>query len=426
MLYRLRISTFSATFLVVACAGLASADAELPLEGLAGLTNAAIARNPELRSIEAQIVAIEHKVTRAGAWNDPKLTVAYQNVPIDSFALGEERMSMVQLRLDQKVPFFGKTEERRGVVREEAEAKRWELEEAKSRLRVLVKQAYYRLALSRHLKKITVEHVDLVAQLIDTVRIKYEVGKARQHDLLRLEVLKGRLEDDLEDFDRDERELTAILNSAMHRDYAIRIVTPTQLTVPSGEHSVPELLSIALEHRPELKRLAAMEAEFRAASKLALFEAVPDPTVFVGYGARQDISGDNPAEDLVTIGFAIPLPLFHESRYESESLRAASSARSVREQSAALQDRITQELAESTARLQRATRKAVTYKENLVIAAHRTLDATLASYRVDRSDFATLYDAEVELLDFEKTIRIATADALIAQAALERIVGKEL
>ncbi len=55
-----------------------------------------------------------------------------------------------------------------------------------------------------------------------------------------------------------------------------------------------------------------------------------------------------------------------------------------------------------------------------------TLDATFSSYQVDRAEFISLFDAEVELLEFERTIRRATVDGLIAIANIELLIGKEL
>jgi hypothetical protein len=56
------------------------------------------------------------------------------------------------------------------------------------------------------------------------------------------------------------------------------------------------------------------------------------------------------------------------------------------------------------ARWQRAWYKAVRYETELVPAQRGTLDSALASYRVGRAEFESLYRAEVELLGFERVI----------------------
>ena len=56
--------------------------------------------------------------------------------------------------------------------------------------------------------------------------------------------------------------------------------------------------------------------------------------------------------------------------------------------------------------------------------AHRTLDATFAAYQVDRADFASLFQSELQLLDFERTIRRAEARAALARVEVEALTGQ--
>jgi hypothetical protein len=58
--------------------------------------------------------------------------------------------------------------------------------------------------------------------------------------------------------------------------------------------------------------------------------------------------------------------------------------------------------------------------------AHRALDATFAAYQVDRADFASLYQSELQLLDFERTIVRATARTHLEHVAAEALVGQPL
>ena len=82
-------------------------------------------------------------------------------------------MSMVVIRLEQTIPFFGKTDQRENVAREAVEGKRWELEERKNELVRSIRSTYHNLGLARQLEKLTARHVSLVEQLIDAVRVKH-------------------------------------------------------------------------------------------------------------------------------------------------------------------------------------------------------------------------------------------------------------
>ena len=71
----------------------------------------------------------------------------------------------------------------------------------------------------------------------------------------------------------------------------------------------------------------------------------------------------------------------------------------------------------------RSAQKARTYRDELIPQSRLSLDATFASYRVGRADFASLFQAEVELLNFERTTRTAATDAAEARVSAEEIVG---
>jgi cobalt-zinc-cadmium efflux system outer membrane protein len=404
-------------------AAVAAADEAVSLRRLTGL---AVEHNPEIESLRAQAAALRGKVEQAGAWKNPRLTFAYQNVPWDSFSLGEEPMSMMLFRLEQTVPFPGKPGKREKVVQKEAEAKNWEIEERRSQLRALVKRAYYELSLSRQLEKLTDKHVSLIEQLIDAVRVKYEVGRAPQRDLLRLEVLRDRLKDDLSDFRARDRTLTAAINAAVHRRSSTPVATPAELGLAAPAKTVDDYRALAAKNRPLLKQLGASAAMHRSEAELSRYEAAPDLTFFAAYGLRTDLPGDNTGRDLVTLGLSLPLPVFYGSNYGARADRAGAQALSYHERRKAARDRIEGGLAEALAAWTRAAEKQAHYRDTLVPAARRALDATLSDYQVDRADFLSLYEAERELLGFEMVIRRAAVEGLVARATIEMLTGKEL
>jgi outer membrane protein TolC len=419
---RLLIATFTVSIAISVPASTARAEPD----ALDALVATALAENPELEAIEAQIRALEHRAVRASAWKDPRLTLAYQNVPVDSFLLGREPMSMAVIRVEQTIPYFGKTRKRSTVVSKAADSRRWALAELKVQLSALVKRSYYQLALARQLKVLTERHIELVDQLLDTVRAKYEVGKAAQHTVLRLQTLRDRMEDELEDFDLKDQELTALLNQALHRAPETSISTPAAFTLAPPHLAPTELASLAEKHRPALKQLAATAMMHRLSAQLARAEATPDVTVFASYGLRTDLPGDAGGRDLVTVGVSVPLTLFHKTQYRAQSRESYALARAMVFESDALTDAIRSGLTEQVAAWRRAAEKVATYRDELVPGAQRTLDATFSSYQVDRAEFISLFEAEVEFLEFERTIRRSTVAGLIAIANIELLIGTEL
>jgi outer membrane protein TolC len=122
----------------------------------------------------------------------------------------------------------------------------------------------------------------------------------------------------------------------------------------------------------------------------------------------------------------VPIPFSYDSRWGSQKRENKARARAAEQQREAELDRIRAGLGQHVASWKRAIQEATTYRQKLVPQAHRTLDATFAAYQVDRAEFASLFQAELQLLDFERTIRRAEAKAALSRVEVEALLGRQI
>ena len=127
--------------------------------------------------------------------------------------------------------------------------------------------------------------------------------------------------------------------------------------------------------------------------------------------------------DQVSAGFSIPIPWGSAKRSRAERAAQLQVARAERARLAAELDRIESDLAAIHARWTRAFEQAVEYRDNLTPDARATLETSFSDYTVDRADFATLFEAEVALLDLERTLLSSTAETHIQAAAADATIG---
>ncbi|WP_456430821.1 TolC family protein [Thermosulfuriphilus sp.] len=389
------------------------------------LVQRALEANLEIESLKAQLKALEAKTRAVQVWMDPVLSIEYSNVPHDSLSLGESAMSGIQFKLAQRIPFPGKNEKRRLKAEAEYRVKRWELEEAKVRLQGLIKKGYYQLYLIRELGKLTEEHIGLVEELLSAVKARYEAGAARQFYLLRLESLRDRLQDDLLDFEQKDRELTAVLNAAVHRQPTVPIPTPEIIHASAPSLRLEELISLALDQRPLLKREREYAQAQRLAAEAAAWERWPDVTLWAGYRYRRP-AGVDPGTDFISLGISIPLPFDYKGRFEARRQQFLAEARAAEARYRRLVDEIGARLEAALSAWERAAKKAEFYQKGLVPKARETLTATLSAYQTGKADFESLFKAELELLDFERTVLRATAETAIQRAEIEALIGQQL
>lgn len=389
------------------------------------LAAAATAANPSIAAAQIRIKALGLRVQQAGAWKDPVAAFEYSNMPIDGPIPGRHAMSGLQLKIQQTFTYPGKIGLRQEVARGQVREEKQRLAELKVQLAAMVRRAYYRLALVRQLRKVTKGHIKLIDQFLDVVRIKYEVGKVGQHDLLRLQLLRNKLKDDLSNFDRDDRALVETINATLRRGARQVIATPDRLTVARPPADAQPLLAEAARRRPLLALYVEQARTRRAAAKRAAREGYPDITAWFGYRIRLE-AGADPGTNFVTLGVSVPLPLSYDDRARSSQLEQEALALAAEQQRGAELDAIRAGLGRLLANWRRAHQEAGVYRGKLMPLAHRTLDATFAAYRVGRADFASLFQAEVQLLQFERTIRKAEATAMLSQIDVEALMGRAL
>lgn len=387
------------------------------------LADEALGANPGLEALRARISELEALAGAAGTWSDPVVGVEYSNAPVDSFSLSDHPMSALQLQAQQTLPPWGWSGLRGKVAASRTLTSEHALAEAKSQLHREVFELFWKLTLSRMLEQVTREHVARTEELLEAVRARYETGAAGQHQLLRLGVLRDQLRDDLGNFARSDQVLSAALSRALSRDAKRSFATPADLDPKPVSGTASAWLALAREERPELKRLQQSIRTAEAAAELARVDGRPDVTVWMKYRVRTVNTPTDDGTDQISAGFSIPIPWGSAKRSRAERAAQLQVARAERARLAAELDRIEADLTAIHARWTRAFQQAVEYRDNLMPDARATLETSFTDYTVDRADFATLFEAEVSLLDLERTLLSATVETHIQAAAADATMG---
>jgi outer membrane protein TolC len=395
----------------------------LAVDDPAALAEEALVANPSLEALRARISELDALAGAAGTWSDPVVGIEYSNVLVDSFSLSDHPMSALQFQAQQTLPPWGWSGLREKVAASRTQASEHALEEAKSQLRREVFELFWELTLSRMLEAVTREHIARTEELLEAVRARYETGAAGQYQLLRLGVLRDQLRDDLGNFTRADRVLGAALSRALSRDGERSFATPPRLDPKPVSGNVSEWLALAREERPELRRIEESIRTAKTAAELARIDGRPDVTLWMKYRARTIDTALDDGTDQVSLGLSIPIPWGSAKRSRAEQAAQRQVARAERARLAAELDRIEADLTAIQARWTRAFEQAVEYRDNLTPDARATLEASYSEYSVDRADFATLFEAEVALLDLERTLLRSTAETHIQAAAAGATIG---
>ena len=113
---------------------------------LQALIAEAARNNPEIRAASNERLAARHRVSPAGALDDPMLEAGVINAPSPDLRLNREEMTMKMLGLSQKFPFPGKRDLRQAVAAKDAESTGYAYQETVNRVVRDVRVAYFELA----------------------------------------------------------------------------------------------------------------------------------------------------------------------------------------------------------------------------------------------------------------------------------------
>lgn len=394
-------------------------------ENLEILVNKAMVENPEISAIEFQIQALNEKEIFVQKLMDPMFAIEYSNVPYNTWKLDENPMSGIQLKLKQTIPFPGKNSKRKAVVESEGQIKSFELAELKLQLRDKIKKTYYQLGLNRELKTISLKHIALLEDLIETMYNKYEVGKSAQSDILRMTLMSEKLMDALEDFKQNEIEIQAAVNSVLNRDVNTFISTEKLILNFDLDLNFDFLLEKAIKNRPLLKKIEETSNMKRLSFQSAQRERMPDFTLWAGYRIRKDI-GTMENVDFATIGFSFPIPLDIKGRTKAKMNNAKFMEQGVDETYKNVVNKISEMLIMATSGLERQKNKISNYNINLIPNAEKVFHSELSSYKTGRANFADLYQAQLQLIQFEKILLKSKFKFKMYEVTIETLIGENL
>lgn len=416
---------------------------------LAAMLLRADSANPEILAARATAEAAAARVPQAGAIPDPVLGLGVMNFPVTDPSFSREMMTMTTIQLGAQLPLFGKLGLREDVARHQAEAAQWEIERVRQKVRADVKASYYEIYFVDRALDVTRRNEALVADFAGLTSARYGVGTGAQTDVLKAQVERTRLDDQIVVLRERRASAAARLNALLAGSTAVSVpaaqlpeaVRAAALAPGTGEivftsaaldaqgrttrpapgiPDVAELQRLALAYNPmiqaHVRRVAAQEGAVSLAGKAKL----PDVHISVAYSRRADFG------DFMNLMVSVPIPIFAGRKQDQGVLEQSAVLSQHRAMHAAMVNEINAEIASLAAGLARARDQLVLLNDGILPQARTGLSSATAAYQVGRVDFLTLLDAQVTLYRNELDYHRLLADFAGDLAALERAVGKEV
>lgn len=390
----------------------------------------ALRANPGLAGIQARYEAMAAIPSQVGTLPDPVLSFGAVNFPTDTFHVGQEPMTQLQVGISQTIPFPGKRALREAASDHEAKAARSSVEENRLKLIRDVSSNWWTLHYLDRAQEIVRRNQELLRQFVQIAQTRYEVGDGLQQDVLLAQLELSKLLDQAIQLQGARDVESARLNRLLDQPANAPLVLPLTAAGDLADLvSEEELYQRAAASRPLLNRLRSEIDAAESRLELARKDYYPDFTVGAAYGAR---SGENPPPrggdrtDLLTLRVSVNLPIY-QSRKRAQAVSQRRSEMDGRRY--ALQDEINAmraEISHAVADYRRAREQLVLLDLGIIPQARQTVESMLAGYQVGEVDFLNLVRSQVTLYNYETLYWKAVTLANQAVARLSAAVGEEV
>ena len=407
-----------------ASAGVRAAPEEPRDAQLRELIAEAVRNNPEVRAAGNERLAAQHRVSPAGALDDPMLEAGVLNAPLTSLRLNREDMTMKMLGLSQRFPFPGKRDLRQDVAVKDAEAVAHAYQETVNRVVRDVKSAYFELAFVAESARLVEKNRQVLEQFLKISESRYSVGQGNQADVLKAHTQLSRMADELIKLGRERRSIEAELARALGRGAGSGAPVPAVLRIREAPLQTEALLETALRERPQIMGLKSLVDRSGKALDLARKDYYPDFDVKFSYGQRDKTTDGMRRDDLVSFTVAINLPVWRETKRDPRVAEAIAMRDQAMDVYLAQQNEISSKLRQQVASAEQSLKSARLYETGILPQARLAVESSLAAYRVNRVDFLTLLDNQMTVLNYEVSYASAVSNYNKALAEIDLLTGK--
>jgi len=412
---------FPARILAVCCALAVTITARAEGLTLADAEAIAVAQDPALQALDSRRAAMDELAVASGQLPDPLLRTGFMSLPTDTWKLGQEPMTQVQVGVTQKFP-RGRTRELRSEqMREQSAALGETLGDQRLRTELSVREEYLEVLKQLKLAAINAEAIEAFSDLADITQDYYATGRVQQQDVLRAAVELARVQDRATRIAQDEERARARLETWIGAAawQAFETDWPALATEPG-----PDELRARLADHPRIRSLQQRVAVAETGVELADQRYKPEFGVDLTYGGR---AGDNmdgsSRSDLFSIMVMMDLPLFHanrQDRYKAAALSESSAAAFDRDD---MYRRMLSEAGLQGATLQRQRERLRLFEESLLPDASFNAEAALSAYQAALDSLTTLMRARITEYDLQLEYANLRAETLKTIARLRYYEG---
>jgi outer membrane protein TolC len=287
------------------------------------------------------------------------------------------------------------------------------------------RRLYYGLLLAYETERIAKDALTQAIAHYEDVKQMYKYGTASRFDMLQSGVQVSLLEPDVVRASNEIDSLKAELNKLLARDVNYPIETQEKLTYSLIEIDEKDFLKNAYLQRPEIKLKSLGIDIDKWGIQMARSGYRPQVDITAGYSYRSSNLGNmfNAKQRNWNAGISVNIPIFEGFSTKAKVDAAKAQYAQAKISKDNLVDQIAVEVRKACLDLQKSAAIIKSQKDN-VDQAREALRISEVSYANGVAINLDVLDAQVSLAQIQKNLAAGTFDYLMAQAYLDRSIGK--
>jgi len=391
---------------------------------LADLLQEAEKNNPQIEAARQSWQAAKQVPTQVSTLPDPQFNLQQFSVgsPRPFAGYTNSNFAYVALGVSQDIPYPGKLKLRGEIAKREADVSQQQVEFIRRAVLAEVEASYFQLAYLSKTLAILESDGELLKQVEQASDARYRSGMGMQQDVLRTQLQKTKLVQEIAMHHLEVGKLEARLKQLLSRSQGSPDIEPADLVETPLVQSYDELLAAANVQNPELAASQRMIDKQSLQVDLARKDFYPDfnvqyiwqrtdPTQFRAY---------------YVLTFGLRMPIYRGRKQQPELAQAQAEELRARRESEAQSQQVASELRAQYVIAQQTSELLRIHREGLSPQARSEFQAGLAAYQSNKQDFQAVLTAFLDVLHLDEEYWQDVAQYETAIARIEQMTGLAL
>lgn len=350
----------------------------------------ALQNDARLQQAEAEVASSQSSIISAAQLPDPKLTLAALNLPTDTFDLGQEAMTKLQVGIQQSFPAGNSLQIREAKAEAQMQLQAAKIPQLKTQILRELRTQWLTAWAGQAEQYLLLKQRQVLKSLLPAVKGAYRAGRGNQSDVTRIRLQLAWLEDEAAKLQGGQD-----IGLAGLSQWEINTTEELPKRLPATLIKMPE--GAVVDHS-ELRISEAQAGISREQIELDKQAYKPAWGLEASYGWRENRA------DLFSVGVSLTVPLFAGKRQDPQVAASQKKYLAAREAVRDTRAKLETRKVSAEASISALDKRINNYQTKIIPQLKTLRTLARSEYRSGRSDFDQALKAEEDLIKADRSV----------------------